>query len=665
MHKATAVLLLLINVFIPLKAQKIVPDATDLYNDATEYMLSGDYKEALALYLSLGEKGYHTENISYLTGECYLNIQGQKTKAIPYLKEAVENISDKWNGKSLEEEPAPDKAWLYLGISYRINNDFDNALKSFNKYLEVVDDVDTDNIALANFHISRCNFAKEMMASPMRYTTDTLPDYLNTTVSNINPLVTSDEKIILYMDQLKFYDAIMKAVSRDGIWQNPVNLTPEIRSDGDHYITGISADGNKLFLTSYDPYFSGEIYTTEYKNGEWSRLQRLGGEINTRFNESHASVSPDGKTLYFTSDRKGGFGGMDIYRSSIFADGTFGTPENLGPLVNTPYNEACPFVSSDAKKLFFSSQGHYNMGGYDIFFSSGDSSGNWMSPVNIGYPVNTTDDDLFFFPVGSGDIAYQSRFSLKSGQMDIIRFAIGAFSNPVRFTINGRIDVQAYQGYDPSSISIAFIDAANNDTLNRKTLQRDGTFMQKLPAGNWKLDFSNKAGNLLTKKLDIPLNLPLNDLLLYETITITPPMVVLDTLTVKNLHFDFDKSILQESSLTYLNEIARLMVKYPELNLKIAGFADAVGDRSYNIRLSQYRADRVYDYLKSRGELSGRITTEALGELNPVAKNINEDGTDNPLGRSLNRRVELIFSNIPENLIVVKFSGVQPGLRVE
>jgi hypothetical protein len=370
MNKLITTAFLVLTIVIPISGQKIVPTPGDLYSEALEYMISEDYRDALPMLLNLQENGFITPNTSYKIGECYLNIQGQKTKAIPFLKEASQKVSATYTGNTLEEEYAPLKALLYLGIAYRLNNDFNNALLFFNNYMNTLDDVDKENINLAEYHISRCNNAAELMASPAKFYHDTLTNDINTAYSNFNPVVTIDEKVLYYMNRLKFYDAVMHAVKIDTGWQQPENLTPLIKSDGDHYVTGMSADGTQLFLTAYDPYKSGELFTTIFKNGQWSELQKLNDQINTQFNETHASLSPDGEALYFTSDRKGGYGGLDIYRAYKNESGDWGQPTNLGPLINSQYNEESPFVSSDAGKLFFSSQGHYNMGGFDVFFSS-------------------------------------------------------------------------------------------------------------------------------------------------------------------------------------------------------------------------------------------------------------------------------------------------------
>jgi hypothetical protein len=563
MNRLSLIFLLAYITCLPLSAQKIVPTPEVLYSDAVEFMYSDDYSDALLVLLSLYDRGYSTANINYKIGECYLNIQGQKEKAIPFLKEAVKNPSHHYEGTDLTEEYAPYKAFLYLGIAYRLNNDFENALINFNQFLDCYDETEKDNRRLAEFHIERCNFARELILSPAKFTADTLSDIINNNSSNFNALVTRDEKVIYYMNQLKFYDAVMHAVKADQSWMMPENLTPLIKSDGDHYITGISPEGTQLFLTSYDPYHTGEIYTSSQQDGEWTVMHKLNGHINTRFNETHASMSPDGNILYFTSDRKGGYGGSDIYKSARDVEGDWDEPVNLGPLINTPFNEETPFISPDSKKLFFSSQGHYNMGGYDIFYSSLDKEGNWLPPVNIGYPLNTTDDDLFFLPLDTGNIAYQSKYSTSSAQMDIIRLTIQEYGKPARFIINGKIELEADPGYDPSGISITFIDRIDNDTIAVKRLNEDGSFRQKLPGGAYLLDFSENTTTLLRKNLDIPDYFPHNNLVFHDRIVITHTIRP-DTLYVSDIRFDFNASKVNETDIPEL-------VKDPRCHDKISG----------------------------------------------------------------------------------------------
>jgi outer membrane protein OmpA-like peptidoglycan-associated protein len=644
--------------------QKIAPSPADLYTTVGEYMFADDYREALPVLLSLADKGYNSANISFKIGECYLNIPGQRTRALPYLKEAAMKISAEYTGVMIDEPNAPSKTLLYLGVAYRLNNDLDNAVSSFTEYLNSLDENDSEGRALVRYHIDRCLNARELFAAPAIFSSDTIPDVINSQVSNFNPLVTFDEKVMYYIDQLPFYDAVMHAIKIDSTWQKPVNLTPEIKSDGDHYITGMSADGTILLLTSYDPYRSGEIYATEFKDNTWSSLQRLNGNVNTLFNESHASFSPDGKFLYFTSDRRGGYGGLDIYRCERIASGEWGPAMNLGPLINTPYNEESPFVTTNPARLFFSSQGHYNMGGFDIFCSSTDVHGQWLPPVNIGYPLNTTDDDVFFFPVNSGIIGYQARINRYTSFQDIVRYSISGFGKPARYTLQGSVEIKSEPGYDPSGIAVHILNKEKGDTLALQRLKSNGTFVQKLPAGEFVLDFSADNASLLRKELNIPEYFPQDDLVLNASLTIHPINAPPDTFWVRDLYFDFDKSLPGDYSSQYLLEVSGMLSTYPGLSVRVNGYTDELGSDSYNISLSRKRADYIGDYLKNRLSESSRIIAVGFGETSPVAVNHNPDGTDNSEGRKYNRRVELVFENIPDGVVFIRQSDIPGNLRI-
>lgn len=663
MNKTIVIFLLSAFISVRSTAQVFSLDPEDLYADAREYMLAGDYLEALSIFISLDEKGYSTPNISYLTGECYLNIPGQKSKATAYLKEAADHTIGGWTGETIDEQNVPEKVFLYLGIAYRLKEDFTKAIEYFNEYINVVDEKDLHSKAMAEYHIVRCRNAAILMESPASFGADTLKN-TDGIFSGFNPLVTSDEKSLFYMNEQKFYDAIIQTVKDGDIWRNPENLTPEIKSDGDHYLTGLSDDGTVLLLTYYDPYFSGEIYSAIRMNGRWKKLEKMGDSINTRFNESHASLSPNEKVMYFTSDRPGGYGGLDIYRSEKTSDGIWGTPENLGPLINTPYNEETPFLAGDAEILFFSSQGHYNMGGYDVFYSTRDSAGNFLPPVNIGYPLNTTDDDVFLFPLNDGTIAYQARYS-GNGQQNIVRYSIQSFGKPSRFLLNGKVELRTDDPeFRPDEITVTFVDKDINDTLAVNKLNNDGSFSQKLPGGSFNIDFSYEKQLLLTREIDIPNYLPQSNLVMNEQITI-PRTVPIDTLMVKDIRFGFDNSNLHEDEKNYLKSVAEIMVNNPELTLVVNGYTDALGSEVYNQALSLKRAEAIVSFFKDIAGIDQRITGKGMGENNPVAVNINSDGTDSPDGRSYNRRAELIFSNIPDHIMLIRQNDIPVHLMKE
>jgi hypothetical protein len=223
------------------------------------------------------------------------------------------------------------------------------------------------------------------------------------------------------MTSLKFYDAVMLSKWEKEKWGYPVNLTPELQIDGDIFISCLSSDGKVLFL-SKDDNTNSDIYVSSFSGKTWNKVQKLNRNINTKYWESHGFMSEDGQTLIFASDRPGGFGGLDLYISRK-VKGDWGPAVNLGPEINTEFNEDRPFLIKGGSLLFFCSQGHENMGGYDIFRSEFQSNSLWSKPSNLGYPVNTPDDNVFFMPASDGLSGYYSlrRDTEGYGREDIYR----------------------------------------------------------------------------------------------------------------------------------------------------------------------------------------------------------------------------------------------------
>ena len=211
----------------------------------------------------------------------------------------------------------------------------------------------------------------------------------------------------------KFYDAIMLSKLVNGKWSAPENIIPELQSDGDMYISCLSADGTTLFLSKNDN-FNSDIYSSTFDGVRWGQTIKLNKNIDTKYWESHGFITENGNQLIFASDRPGGFGGLDLYLSKK-VNGDWGPAYNLGPQINTPFNEDRPFLINNGKTLFFSSQGHRNMGGYDLFRSDLQSNNLWSEPENLGYPINTPDDNVFFMPVENGKSGYCSIYRESGG----------------------------------------------------------------------------------------------------------------------------------------------------------------------------------------------------------------------------------------------------------
>jgi outer membrane protein OmpA-like peptidoglycan-associated protein len=630
------------------------PSDEDIFNEAEEYMFSEEYNEALPLYQLLLEKGYDNPNINYKTGRCYLHIQGKKLNALPYLRKSAAKASGQNYANALDGKNAPLSSIYYLAIACRLNNKLDEAIEAFKAVKDSLDVDDLENREIVDLHIKRCQNAVELVNNPVNIKKEKLDDIVNSDFSNYNPLVTNDESVIFYMDKLKFYDAVMQSAKTNGQWMKPVNLTPKIKSDGDYTIVGISGDGKIMLLCAFDPATSSDIYQSVFKNGKWSRITKLNDNINSKYNETHASLSDDGKVLYFTSNRKGSYGGLDIYKSGLDETGNWGPAVNLGPVINSPFDEGSPFITNDGKKLFFSSQGHYNMGGYDIFFSELSDAGEWSYPVNIGYPLNTTDDDLFFYPINDGEKGYHSKYNVgEPNDQDIFKYEILSVANPPRYKISGKVEKPDNIEYELDKISVSFVNSGNKDTLITKFCNKQGYYEHKVPAGEYELAFRAMNQQFDVRKVNIPANFPEEDLI-FNTEIEDRFIVKKDTFIIDDIFFDFDSYALKKPAMDFLNRLIGFMQEHSAVSISIKGFTDSIGRKEYNQVLSEKRAGSVSIYLADHNVQAERYTTEGFGETRPKAIN------STPEGRQINRRVEIEINSKDENLIFIR-SFIVPG----
>lgn len=399
----------------------------EAFADAEYYVLFEDYNEALSLYLNIYKNGIDNAYIKHRIGECYLQIPGQKEKSIPFLEEACTDLSNSVKEGSFKETKAPYRTLFYLACAYQTNNQLDKAIETFKKFEELVSTQKNYNIDYVYKQIQSCEAARQLISNPVIVKETNIGELINNEFPNIRPVVSSDEKSMIFLSKLKFYDAVFYTTKEGNNWTAPINITPDLGSEGDFYTCFLSADGKTLVLYKIDN-FNSDIYISRLGNGKWSVPEKLNKHVNSKFHETFASLSNDGKTIYFVSDRKGGFGGTDIYKCE-FDEKTndWGEAVNLGNEINTPLNEQSPVICNNNKTLYFSSQGHYNMGGFDIFYTNNIEKNIWSTPVNAGYPINSTDDDLFFYPVGDGKNAYTSKYDQNGfGHEDIFKLEINS-----------------------------------------------------------------------------------------------------------------------------------------------------------------------------------------------------------------------------------------------
>ena len=304
---------------------------------------------------------------------------------------------------------------FFLGNAYRINNELSKALATYDKFITHPGFFGNYNLNIVDTEVKACERAKSIQDNPVQVDWVNLGEPVNTATSETCPVVSGNDSVLVYLSEQKLYNGIFYCRRMpDNKWSEPVNLNPQVISDGDFYPTGLSYDGRELFLVKKAA-TNSDIYVSVYKNEKWSPAKRLGDNVNSGDMENHASISPDGKTLYFTSNRSNSRGGYDIYTSARLPNGEWGKAQNLGKVVNTPQDEATPFIASDNKTLYFSSKGHFNMGGYDVFYSTLENK-KWAEPSNLGYPVNNTNDNLFYCPVLEGTRGYFARINKQEGK---------------------------------------------------------------------------------------------------------------------------------------------------------------------------------------------------------------------------------------------------------
>lgn len=490
----------------------------NIFFDAESWVLFEDYKEALPLYQQLLKLDPTNSNYKFRIGQCYLNSPGEKEKAVSYLEDAVKDINPGYKDGKFNERQAPYDALYYLANAYRINNQLDKAIATYNIFQKNLNTQIYDS-SVVRLQIQSCLNAKELMKEPLFIREKILDNSINENTSEFNPVVSDDENLLIFSRSEAFYDAILYSTKINGKWSNPLNMNELLKIDRDLFPTSLSKDGKTLYLYSSADY-DGIIYSTHFVNGTWSPLVKLNDNINTKYWESHATISHDNKKLYFTSNRKGTIGGLDIYVSRRDSSGEWGPAENMGPIINTPFNEESPFLSRDDKTLFFSSRGHFNMGGYDIFYSTLLPNGKMSVPLNAGYPLNSTDDDVFFKPLNDGYEGYYAKESPGGfGKQDIYRIEIFSKDHPRKFLVRGTVKAADLLNNSNNSLKVLAMNVKKpNTTITAYSNPKTGEYELQLPQGKYEITYEGDDNVKITKNIELPLSHPFDTVVLSRTI---------------------------------------------------------------------------------------------------------------------------------------------------
>jgi hypothetical protein len=343
------------------------------------------------------------------------------------------------------------------------------------------------NAEFIDQQISAAENARDLMEKPVFFLNKNLGSEINLASVNFRPVVSGDEQVMVYTCKFGENNVLYFTRKENGRWLPPEDITEEIGSDYDCESSCLNKDGTELYVYKTDD-FIGNIYVSRYINEKWTPIEKLNNHINTRYFESHAAISGDGNTLYFASNREGGYGELDLYMSVRNEEGDWGEAFNLGPTINTRFNETAPFITMNDSALYFSSEGHHTMGGFDIFKSVKMPSG-WGMPENMGYPVNSTDDDLFFQPADNGKAAYHARTTGYKSK-DIYRIS---FEMPV-IVVEGTVSVQDTNFTSFENLYISVIDTTRNDTLKVVTAENlTGHYDLEVGFGDYQISYEGSG----------------------------------------------------------------------------------------------------------------------------------------------------------------------------
>ncbi|MCS7004881.1 MAG: OmpA family protein [Cytophagales bacterium] len=647
--------------------KKFFPDKKRL-KEALEALEEGNGNYNLEHYnaaLPFFEKAYklnpNNADLNFKIGKCYIEGANlDKEEAINYFKKAYE----------LNPYVNEDIVY-YLAEAYHFHYEFEKAIEFYEKYLRNSTKGAKIEAATVQKKIQECRNAIELSQKPVRVFIDNLGTNINTKYPEYVPVITTDESVMYFTskrpdtygggidesDGHYFEDVYVSRFVR-GKWTKAENVGQPINSSRNDATVGLSPDGSILLV-----YEEGDIYECRLKGNKWSEPKKMPKEINTKYIETSASFSADNKTLYFVSDRPDlSIGGKDIFVTTMNPDGSWSQPKNIGTTINTPYDEESVFIHPDGKTMYFSSKGHNTIGGYDIFRSV-YKDGKWSKPENLGMPINTPDDDVFLVVTGSGKRGYYSSGRKGGeGEQDIYLVTFLGPEKPMRTStednliagikstikdvlVEEKVEISSSQltifrgttldelTKQPVSAEIIITDNSNGAVINKlESNSSTGRFIVTLPAGkNYGIAVTAEGYLFHSENFDIPEG---GNFQLVEKDVLMKKAEIGTKVILRNIFFDTDKATLRPESKYELDRLIKLLVENPRLKIEISGHTDNQGNAAYNQKLSERRAKAVVDYLVNENVEPHRLTYAGYGLTQPIADN------KTPEGRQLNRRTE-------------------------
>jgi outer membrane protein OmpA-like peptidoglycan-associated protein len=632
-------LLAVISVFFTataVNAQKSYPkEVKKLVERADNYVDVDEFHNAIPLYVEAEKLVPKDPEISFKVAKCYFELR-HELKALPYLENAKKGEID---------DP---ELYYMLGDAYHKAHSFDKAIANLKNYRNYVNPKDKQTLEDVDLLISNCMNGKTMVQNPKsKITIKNLGPGVNSVFNDYAPVVSADEATLIFTSRRdnttgggkdaesnEWYEDIYHSVKSDTVWTTAVNMGTTINSASHDASVGLSPDGQELFVYRATPANGGDLFISNLTGTVWSEPKPLGSTINTSYWEPSASTTSDENIIFFTSNKKGGLGGRDIYMTRKLPTGEFGPAINLGPKINTKYDEDCPFIHPDGKTLYFSSKGHKSMGGFDIFHTTIDlATGNIMSEVeNIGYPINTADDDVFFVWSADNKRAYfASEREGGYGEKDIYML-IREDADADLAVLKGK--VISCDTKKPVAATIIVTDLTTQQIVGiYNSNASSGKYTVILPAGkNYGITVEAQGYLFYSKNIDIP---KLDHYVEYKDEICLNKLKKGTTIVLRNVFFDVDKATLRKESEDELERLEKILKLNPDIKIEIAGHTDSDGSDDHNLKLSEARAKAVVDYLIGKGIKADMLKWKGYGESMPQVAN------DTPENKQLNRRTEI------------------------
>lgn len=668
-----------------------------LYFESLYFLEVYDFDNALPLLEKLYEIDPENSNTCFSIGNCLMSIKGRESEAIPYYEKASEHLTISYKIANHKEDNSPLEVFELLADAYHMNYEFDKAIEKYVLYKNFLSEANLDDITSINRKIRKSKYAKSMVKNTMDLKIASISS-INTEFSEYRPLINAEENEMYFTtkrpkdlleskdDQGGFYEDIYYSYKLNNSWSKSKLCSSSLNKEHSSSALYFSPDGEFILTSMINNNIKlgplgRSIYESERKGSDWNEPNLLQNNVNSEFWETTANMNLHKNILFFVSDRDGGYGGRDIWMIKKMSNGSWSSPENLGEPINTEYDEESPYFHPDGKTLYFSSTGHKTIGGFDIFKSILDNDLNWSSPVNMGYPINTVNDDLFFTPSIDGKTAYFSSIrKLGKGNYDIYKISLpfndetnlsiykgilknerGEILKNYNITVSNNNISSNYQPNDSTgkftlvlnpgeSYNIKFEIDSNfiNDTINVSSENSGFYFYSK------SIDFSTNELVFLEELENITKESEMSDEVLIDNneTTIEPVVIkeetaIVDTNTeihiifYKNINFKTESSELSNKEKLKLDKLILDLKNNLSWTINSIGHTDNTGSIKYNQILSVLRSESVKTYMCNRGVNYKRIKTIGMGEDHPIAENLAADGSDNPTGRGANRRVEI------------------------